>query len=51
MNDTLAKFMKVALTTIVISALIFVVAYKMLADQSDKYQKHIEDRKTEALQP
>lgn len=49
MNTTLSTFMRIALTATVIAALVFVVAYKMLENESDKYKNHIEIHETEAL--
>jgi hypothetical protein len=41
--------MKLALTAIVISALIFIVGYKMLENESDQYKTHIETNLNDAL--
>jgi hypothetical protein len=41
--------MKLALTTVVIAGLIFYVAYKMLDDETTKYQTHIETHLNEAF--
>jgi len=49
MNKTLATFMKLALTATVISALIFIVCYKMLEDESDEYKTYIETHTNDAL--
>jgi F0F1-type ATP synthase membrane subunit b/b' len=49
MNTTLTTFMKMAITVVVISALLFIVAYKMLDEESDEYKTHIEENVNEAL--
>jgi competence protein ComGF len=41
--------MKLAITVVVISALLFIVAYKMLDEESDEYKTDIETNLNEAF--
>lgn len=47
MNTSIAQFMKIALTVVVIAGLLFVVGYKMIdseiTDTSGGYQKSVTD--------
>lgn len=49
MNKTLATFMKIALTAVVISGLLFYVGYKMLDDESDLYEEYVETEVNDVL--
>ncbi|MGE8081332.1 hypothetical protein [Peribacillus loiseleuriae] len=49
MNTTLATFMKLALTAVVIAGLLFMTGYSLLEDESDKHIQHIDETIDENL--
>ncbi|EAR66182.1 hypothetical protein B14911_10622 [Bacillus sp. NRRL B-14911] len=49
MNTTIATYMKLALTAVTISGLIFFVAYNLLDKESDKYKEQVESKENEIL--
>lgn len=49
MKETLLSYMGIAFTVIIISALIFIVGYKMLENESDQYKTHIETNINDAI--
>lgn len=49
MNTSLSTFMKIAVTVIVISALLFSVGYQMVIDESEHYEMEINDLKNDAI--
>ncbi|WP_209124350.1 hypothetical protein [Alkalihalobacillus sp. BA299] len=51
MGTSLATFMKIAVTVIVISAILFSVGYQMIEDESNSYDQEIIDYKNDALNP
>lgn len=51
MNSSLATFLKVAVTVVVIAAMLFSVGYQMLIDESKHYDGEIVRYKNPALHP
>jgi hypothetical protein len=51
MGTSLATFMKLAVTVIVISAILFSVGYQMIETESNSYDQEIVDNKNSALNP
>ncbi|WP_169793827.1 hypothetical protein [Sutcliffiella cohnii] len=49
MNITISTFMKIAVTVIVISALLFSVGYQMVVDESNHYDSELDRYKNESL--
>lgn len=49
MNITLGTFMKVALTVTVIVALLFMVGYKLVDDESANYKSKIETFQNDSI--
>ncbi len=49
MNTSLATFMKIAVTVTVIGALLFVVGYQMLEDETGVYDQKIQDTTNDTL--
>lgn len=51
MNTSLATFLKIAVTVVVISALLFSVGYQMIQNESHSYDQEIVNFKNDALNP
>ena len=49
MKTTIATFMKIAVTTVVIAALLFGVGYKMTVDESHFYDDNMDKNVNSAL--
>jgi len=50
MNTTIAKFMGLAITVIIIASLIFISMVNTLSSESEKYSTHIDDNMNEFIQ-
>lgn len=50
MNTTLAKFLSLAVTAVIIGALVFGVAFKMITDEGTHYESEVEAERADLPQ-